>query len=588
METAMGGTLGGELRPYARQIVICCDGTNNTLTGHQSDTNVLRLVEHLAAQESAQQLLYYDPGVGGPDSMPSTGAVDWLSRRWERILGLASGRGIFDNVEQAYAFLMRQWQPGDQIWLFGFSRGAFTARCIAGMVNLFGILRPEHETLLPTLLRVYFAQGGERSARRSEGHRRRFAENMLGVQVREGDVRVRETVAEQVRESFTSPDGREAWVHFIGAWDTVESVGFPGFALQMPGTSTVRNRRWRHVRHALALDEHRWTFLPRLYSEDNFGGPRDPQSLTQLWFRGVHGDSGGGYSLPTSELSNEALRWMVDEAIACGLRSEEIDPPEGIALVHDPIRSAPWWMAVGLTLRDSGKADLDPDGNRIRVTPVAHASVGRYTPPPHTVWHDPEYRTSRLPIVLALVVVIVGLLAYGWLLDDATSKVHDVAGILHRIPKAFEASGTLALGQLEMLFAVPAWTWREAWADTPHAGTIPALFMLDGLLIGAYTFLIARTVTPGFTALAGYRMPGQSRPWWNALGGSLAILLAGDITENFATIAARWMGDTAYFQFVPLFVAGIGALFKWIGLATCSVLAIAGWSAMFRGWLASR
>jgi uncharacterized protein (DUF2235 family) len=584
META----LECELQPHARQIVICCDGTNNTLTGRQSDTNVLRLFEHLSAQDHGHQLLYYDPGVGGPDSMPSTGAMDWLSRRWERVLGLASGRGVFDNIQQAYAFLMQHWRPGDQIWVFGFSRGAFTARCIAGMVHLFGILRPEHETLLPTLMRVYFSKEGEHSARDSERRRRRFSENMLGVQVRAGSVRGRQVVAQQVRDSFTTPEGREAWVHFVGAWDTVESVGLPGFSLHMPGASTVRDHRFHHVRHALALDEHRWTFLPRLFSEDNFGGARDPQSLTQLWFRGVHGDSGGGYPPATSELSNEALRWMVDEAIACGLACEEIDPPEATALVHDPIRSAPWWMAVGLTVRDAGRADPGPDGRRIRITPVAHASVARYTPPPHSVWKDREYRTSRVPILLALAVVLVGLLVYGWLLDDATSKVHDPAGVLHRIPKAFAATGDLAFGQLRMLVAVPTWTWRETWAATKHAGTIPALCMLDWLLIGAYTFLIARTVTPGFTALAGDRLPGDPRPWWFRLGGSLALLLAGDITENLATIAALWMGDDAFFQFVPLFIAGIGALFKWIGLATCACLAIIGWTAMLKASIRSR
>src|SRR5262245_41344042 len=142
----------------ARQIVAFLDGTNNTLTGHRTDTNVLHLFEHLSARRDRDQVLYYDPGVGSPDLLPFTDLNEWLSRKWERLRGLASGRGIFENVGQAYMFIAQRYRPGDEIWIFGFSRGAFTARSVAGMIHLFGLIRPEHESLLPTLLRVYFAE----------------------------------------------------------------------------------------------------------------------------------------------------------------------------------------------------------------------------------------------------------------------------------------------------------------------------------------------------------------------------------------------------------------------------------------------
>ena len=81
----------------ARQLVICCDGTNNTVTGRERDTNVLRLYEHIRARADARQLLYYDPGVGSPDALPPTSPVDWVSRKWERVSGLAVGRGAFET-----------------------------------------------------------------------------------------------------------------------------------------------------------------------------------------------------------------------------------------------------------------------------------------------------------------------------------------------------------------------------------------------------------------------------------------------------------------------------------------------------------
>src|SRR5690606_5613852 len=246
-----------------RKLIVCCDGTNNTLTGGVHDTNVLRLFTELRRLHDGA-VLYYDPGVGAPDELPPTGIRQYLRRKWDRVAGLASGPGVVENIGEAYSFLVREYRAGDEIWLFGFSRGAFTARSGSGMVHLFGIVRPEHLVLLPTMLRVYFSSR-KRRKRRARRHT--------------GERRTRDVVAEQIRTTFTSPEGREAHVHFVGVWDTVESVGMPGMSLQISSSATIRGKRICHVRHALSLDEHRWPFLPRLYDEDDFGSPEDGQSL---------------------------------------------------------------------------------------------------------------------------------------------------------------------------------------------------------------------------------------------------------------------------------------------------------------------
>ena len=148
----------------ARQLIICCDGTNNNLTGRVRDTNVTKLCE-LFAPDANAQLLYYDPGVGNPGLLPGASLTDQFSRFSERLYGLAFGKGVYENIAQAYLFLMRHYQPGDQIFLLGFSRGAFTARSIGGLVTQFGLLRPAMDDLVPTLLHIYFSdreRGGAR------------------------------------------------------------------------------------------------------------------------------------------------------------------------------------------------------------------------------------------------------------------------------------------------------------------------------------------------------------------------------------------------------------------------------------------
>src|SRR5215831_2811903 len=119
----MTSTDNAPARPR-RQLVVCCDGTNNTLTAGEADTNVLKLHEHLMCHRPPpgadfERMLYYDPGVGVPSAAPATDIFDWAKRGWERVSGLAQGTGIYDNIASAYRFLMLNWRDGrDEIYCF--------------------------------------------------------------------------------------------------------------------------------------------------------------------------------------------------------------------------------------------------------------------------------------------------------------------------------------------------------------------------------------------------------------------------------------------------------------------------------------
>jgi uncharacterized protein (DUF2235 family) len=387
----------------ARQIIICCDGTNNTLTGGTRDTNVLKLISHLVPGDE-DQILYYDPGVGSPDQLPSMGMVNYLNRKRERISGLAMGRGIYENIAEAYLFLVEKYREGDEIYIFGFSRGAFTARCVAGMVNLFGLIRSDSKPLILTLIRVYFSTPSEKmtgyeplwaqiqatdAERDRKEDKKKFEEIRVKATQRKMTARdihdlikgerrlsTREEVAEQVRKEFTTPHGANAVIHFIGVWDTVASVGLPLISRRsITSDGKTRGKNFRHIRHALSMDEHRFTFEPRLYWDADYecyvdhkdengkdvlvdGKSPDKyknKTLQQKWFRGVHSDVGGGYSEGEAGLATRPYLWMMAEAEKCGLRTDpNKKKPEEFALpfiAHDQPATMPYWSIAGLSVR---------------------------------------------------------------------------------------------------------------------------------------------------------------------------------------------------------------------------------------------
>lgn len=262
-----------------KNIVICCDGTGNEFG--QQNSNVVKLYEMLV--QSDAQVAYYHPGVG---TMGARNALTRVGKSWTRLIGLAFGYGISDNVADAYQFLMRVFEPGDDLFIFGFSRGAYTARALCGMLHILGLLTAGNEGLIPYAIRM--------------------------IKRRQIDFKV----AGDFKKTFS----RECKPHFVGVWDTVSSVGWVYEAVHFPFTRASKNPDLHIVRHAVSIDERRAFFRQNL-----FGEPHDAQQdIREVWFAGVHSDVGGSYPEAESQLSKIALRWMLCEAELAGLKVDAL------------------------------------------------------------------------------------------------------------------------------------------------------------------------------------------------------------------------------------------------------------------------
>jgi uncharacterized protein (DUF2235 family) len=255
----------------AKNIIVCCDGTGNEYGDNNS--NVLKLYSILPRKDK-RQVAFYDPGLG---TLHLPAGLCRISRLLLRFFSLAFGVGITANIVDAYRYLMRVYESGDRIFLFGFSRGAYTARAVAAMIHKCGLLDSRNDNLLPYALNLFRY---ERRPRIYAGFRRSFA--------------------------IRCP------VHFLGIWDTVKSVGWIYDPLTLPFTK--QNPAVHAVRHAISIDERRCFFRQHLWGEPGKG-----QDVKQVWFAGVHADVGGSYPERESGLAQIALQWMVEEAVASGL-----------------------------------------------------------------------------------------------------------------------------------------------------------------------------------------------------------------------------------------------------------------------------
>ncbi|MFD4959720.1 DUF2235 domain-containing protein [Microbacterium sp. NPDC058389] len=295
--------------PSGRTLVLCLDGTGSE--PESGVTNVARLYA-LAVKDDAQ-LVFYDPGVG---TMGARGAVTPFGAWLTRTAGLIVGYGIRDNIADAYAWLMTHYRPGDRIMLFGFSRGAYTAVALAGVLRSVGLLRPGAENLVPYALKMALAQGGKKPSTPKSAP--------------DAADRAFWSTRTSFDQGFGNPDFERFAkpVTFLGVWDTVKSVGW--FNLR----ARFEQVRWPFTRNvdgvqtgrlALALDENRRAFTEYRFGTDKVGARvvDDPRrDLEEMWFAGVHSDIGGTFE-DDNGLSDISLEWMTAEAVAAGLR---IDP----------------------------------------------------------------------------------------------------------------------------------------------------------------------------------------------------------------------------------------------------------------------
>jgi uncharacterized protein (DUF2235 family) len=272
-----------------KRIIVCADGTWNIRdqkskgTTRRRPTNVTKIARAIRPRDRHgvdQIVFYYDGlGTGGP---------------LDRMTGGAFGRGIEANIRAIYRFIVYNYEPNDELYFFGFSRGAFTVRSLAGFMHVVGLIGKDDDYYVPEIYACYESNEGPST----DAWRKAF---------------------HKVRDVRPCPP-----IRFIGVWDTVGSLGAPGLLGHLFNSKKYQyhdvglSSAIQNAYHALAIDERRKPFAPSLWSKPSGWGGQ----LQQAWFAGAHTNVGGSFT--PDGLANEALHWIVEKAEALGL---EVDGP---------------------------------------------------------------------------------------------------------------------------------------------------------------------------------------------------------------------------------------------------------------------
>lgn len=354
-----------------KRLIVCCDGTWQRIT-QDVPTNVAKLAFAVAGVDDADpeapvaQIVYYDSGVGTPFAHTDKSWFNRMVSGIRRKRQGAFGGGLEEKIYEAYRFLALNYRQGDEIWLFGFSRGAYTARSLAGMIYNSGLV---HRRNVGEIARAY-------ELYRSELHPDSW----------------------ECRD-FRRRMGFEPDLHFLGCWDTVGMLGVPDLSEDIAVSErlnsdyrfhdTKLNRKILHARHACAADETRKAFPVTDMTQHR----ERPDQLKQVWFAGPHGAVGGGEK-GNEPLSDIAMMWMASEARACGLALE-------YAWLESRLRPGPLedykipgglLSAIGTNVRSGPPApsvsaahDLDPVHPALRLRLLKRDD---YDPEALTGWKD--------------------------------------------------------------------------------------------------------------------------------------------------------------------------------------------------------
>lgn len=281
-----------------KRLIICCDGTWQKLTSPWP-TNVVKIAQAIKpfASDGTSQVLYYEEGIGTADEA-------------DKLFGGAFGKGIDQNIQDAYRFLCLNYSDGDEIYLFGFSRGAYTVRSIAGLIYNSGLLRRYHIREVAKAYELYCHRGSKPSDLEAINFRKTYGDRVP--------------------------------ITLLGCWDTVGSLGIPDLTPHLKLDEKLNNKYRFHdttlnsmiknALHAVAIDEQRKVFNVTPMKKN----PDAPdQKLRQVWFPGDHGSVGGGTEVQ-SKLADNALKWMIDSVGELGL-GLEFD----ISNIYPPIKPDP-------------------------------------------------------------------------------------------------------------------------------------------------------------------------------------------------------------------------------------------------------
>jgi len=279
-----------------KNIVVFSDGTGQE-GGEGNNTNVYNLF-NMVEDRTPNQVAFYDRGLG-------TG--------WRKITGNGAGAGISQNIMECYQFIFENYQAEDKIYLFGFSRGAYTVRSLSGFIHLFGILPKSRPELIERAYAIYEIEDHEERKQKADDFLSRHHNHWCNIE-------------------------------FIGVWDTVGALGVPFKAVDLVVDripffrhqfhDTALSPSVKHGCQALSLDDERLTFHPTVWDETKI---QTDQQIEQVWFAGVHTDVGGGYA--ERGLADITLDWMAKKATAKGLliylKNKVKTHPDADGMIHD-------------------------------------------------------------------------------------------------------------------------------------------------------------------------------------------------------------------------------------------------------------
>jgi uncharacterized protein (DUF2235 family) len=269
-----------------KRIITCSDGTWNA-PSEKARTNVQKIFDLILKRDSngIAQAKFYDEGIGAQGGMVT------------RMLNGATGKGIDDNIKDIYKCIVWNYEPGDEIYLFGFSRGAYTARSLAGLIRKCGILKKSDLSLITKAYELYRDRNITPNSEETKKFKNEYCFEVSNIK-------------------------------FIGVWDTVGSLGIPLNAFQWFNKKkysfydTTLSSIVDYAYHAISIDEQRSNFKQTPWKKSENADKRaTPQVLEEKWFAGVHSNVGGGY--PDEGLADIPLQWMIDKARATGLAFDE-------------------------------------------------------------------------------------------------------------------------------------------------------------------------------------------------------------------------------------------------------------------------